>query len=265
MSFLPIKKEEMTARGWEAADFVYVTGDAYVDHPSFGPAIICRLLEKHGYKVGIIPQPDWHTTKDFDRLGKPRLGFLVSAGNMDSLLNKFTAAKKVRHEDAYSPGGQAGHRPERATIVYCNRLRELYPDVPIIIGGIEASLRRFAHYDYWDDQVRRAILFDAPADLLVYGMGERATREIARRLTTGRLICIDRDLLMIPSVAIHMNRDANEGASYNVQNDMCPVFGDADAKGGWKKLIAQEAGVDEEQVLDMDLFLSPARHICRAE
>ena len=183
--FLPICRRDMEERGWYELDFVFISGDAYVDHPSFGPAIICRLLEKHGYKVGIIPQPDWHTTKDFDRLGKPRLGFLVSAGNMDSLLNKFTAAKKVRHEDAYSPGGQAGHRPERATIVYCNRLRELYPDVPIIIGGIEASLRRMAHYDYWSNAIRRSILVDSQADLLIYGMGERAILEIAADLQQG--------------------------------------------------------------------------------
>lgn len=183
--FLPICRRDMEERGWHELDFVFISGDAYVDHPSFGPAIICRLLEKHGYKVGIIPQPDWHTTKDFDRLGKPRLGYLVSAGNMDSLLNKFTAAKKVRHEDAYSPGGQAGHRPERATIVYCNRLRELYPDVPIIIGGIEASLRRMAHYDYWSNAIRRSILVDSQADLLIYGMGERAIIEIAADLQQG--------------------------------------------------------------------------------
>ncbi len=183
--FLPICRRDMEERDWHELDFVFISGDAYVDHPSFGPAIICRLLEKHGYKVGIIPQPDWHSTEDFDRLGKPRLGFLVSAGNMDSLLNKFTAAKKVRHEDAYSPGGQAGHRPERATIVYCNRLRELYPDVPIIIGGIEASLRRMAHYDYWSNAIRRSILVDSQADLLIYGMGERAILEIAADLQQG--------------------------------------------------------------------------------
>lgn len=183
--FLPICRRDMEERDWHELDFVFISGDAYVDHPSFGPAIICRLLEKHGYKVGIIPQPDWHSTKDFDCLGKPRLGFLVSAGNMDSLLNKFTAAKKVRHEDAYSPGGQAGHRPERATIVYCNRLRELYPDVPIIIGGIEASLRRMAHYDYWSNAIRRSILVDSQADLLIYGMGERAILEIAADLQQG--------------------------------------------------------------------------------
>lgn len=183
--FLPISRKDMQERGWEQLDFVFVSGDAYVDHPSFGPAILCRLLEKHGYKVGIIPQPDWHSTRDFDRLGKPRLGVLVSAGNMDSLLNKFTAAKKIRHQDAYSPGGRAGFRPERATIVYCNRLRELYPDVPIIIGGIEASLRRLAHYDYWSNAVRRSILVDSQADLLIFGMGERALLEVAADLQQG--------------------------------------------------------------------------------
>ena len=183
--FLPISKTDMAQRGWDELDFIFVSGDAYVDHPSFGPAILCRLLEKHGYKVGLIPQPDWHSTRDFNRLGKPRLGFLVSAGNMDSLLNKFTAAKKTRHQDAYSPGGRAGYRPERATIVYCNRLRELYPDVPIIIGGIEASLRRLAHYDYWSDKVRRSMLVDSGADLLIFGMGERALLQVAADLQQG--------------------------------------------------------------------------------
>lgn len=183
--FLPISRDDMAARGWSQLDFVFISGDAYVDHPSFGPAIICRVLEAHGYKVGIIPQPDWHSTRDFDRLGRPRLGFLVSAGNMDSMLNRYTAARKVRHDDAYSPGGRAGQRPERATIVYCNRLRELYPEVPIIIGGIEASLRRFAHYDYWSNEVRRSILVDSMADLLIFGMGERAIVEIAADLQQG--------------------------------------------------------------------------------
>ncbi|MBQ3971153.1 MAG: YgiQ family radical SAM protein, partial [Selenomonadaceae bacterium] len=180
--FLPISRADMAERGWEQLDFVFISGDAYVDHPSFGPAIICRLLEKHGYKVGIIPQPDWHSTRDFARLGKPRLGFLVSAGNMDSLLNKFTAAKKTRQKDAYSPGGKSGFRPERAVIVYCNRLRELWPEVPVIIGGIEASLRRLAHYDYWSDAIRRSILVDSMADLLIYGMGEHAVLEVAAEL-----------------------------------------------------------------------------------
>lgn len=184
-SFLPVTKAELSVRGWDRPDFIFVSGDAYVDHPSFGPAIICRVLEAHGYKVGIIPQPDWRSASDFDRLGKPRLGFLVSAGNMDSLLNKFTAAKKTRSRDAYSPGGRANCRPERATIVYCNRIRALYPDVPILIGGIEASLRRLAHYDYWSDSVRRSILVDSGADILIYGMGERAALAVAADLQQG--------------------------------------------------------------------------------
>jgi len=183
--FLPINRNDMNQRGWEELDFIFVSGDAYVDHPSFGPAIICRLLEKHGYRVGIIAQPDWHSTEDFKRLGRPRLGFLVSSGNLDSMLNKFTAAKKTRQSDAYSPGGKAGCRPDRAVVVYSNRLREVWKDVPIIIGGIEASLRRFAHYDYWSNMIRRSILFDSRANLLIYGMGERQILEIAAQLQQG--------------------------------------------------------------------------------
>ncbi|MGI6092332.1 MAG: YgiQ family radical SAM protein [Veillonellaceae bacterium] len=184
-NFLPICKEDMEKRGWDQLDFLFVSGDAYVDHPSFGPAIISRLLEKHGYRVGIIAQPDWRSTEDFKKLGKPRLGVLVSAGNLDSMLNKFTAAKKFRSTDNYSPGGKSGYRPERATIVYCNRIREIWKKVPLIIGGIEASLRRFAHYDYWSDSVRRSILIDSRADILVYGMGEKQIKEIADQLNQG--------------------------------------------------------------------------------
>ena len=183
--FLPMTRQDMEERGWDELDFIFVSGDAYVDHPSFGPAILCRLLEKHGYKVGIIAQPDWRGEEDFRRLGSPRLAFLVSSGNMDSLLNKFTAAKKTRHKDAYSPGGKSGCRPERSVIVYTNKLRELWPGVPVIIGGIEASLRRFAHYDYWTNQVRRSILMDSQADMLVYGMGEKQILEIAADLHQG--------------------------------------------------------------------------------
>lgn len=183
--FLPMTRQDMENRGWDELDFIFVSGDAYVDHPSFGPAIICRLLEKHGYKVGIIAQPDWRGEEDFRCLGRPRLAFLVSSGNMDSLLNKFTAAKKTRHEDAYSPGGKSGCRPERAVIVYTNKLREIWPGVPVIIGGIEASLRRFAHYDYWTNRVRRSVLMDSQADLLVYGMGEKQILEIAADLHQG--------------------------------------------------------------------------------
>jgi len=183
--FLPITKEEMIERGWDRPDFVFVTGDAYVDHPSFGVAVISRVLEADGYRVAILPQPDWRTCADFKRFGKPRLGFLVTSGNIDSMVAHYTVAKKKRSDDYYSPGGKAGRRPDRAVIVYCNRIREAYGDVPIIIGGLEASLRRFAHYDYWDDKVRRSILVDSRADILVYGMGEKAIRRIAQLLNKG--------------------------------------------------------------------------------
>ena len=185
MSFLPITKEEMTARGWEAADFVYVTGDAYVDHPSFGPAIITRLLESQGYRVAVLAQPRFDTPEDMTRFGRPRLGFLVSGGNIDSMVAHYTAARRLRSEDFYSPGCRAGLRPDRATIVYCRLIREAYGDIPIVIGGLEASLRRFAHYDYWDDAVRPSILADSGADLLIYGMGEHQMTEIAARMARG--------------------------------------------------------------------------------
>ncbi len=193
-AFLPMTKQDMAERGWDTLDFIFVSGDAYVDHPSFGPAILCRLLEKHGYRVGIIAQPDWRGREDFCQLGRPRLAFLVSGGNMDSLLNKFTAAKRKRREDAYSPGGRTDCRPERAVTVYSNRLREIWPGVPVVIGGIEASLRRLAHYDYWTDSVRRSVLMDSGADLLVYGMGERQILEIAAELHRGVSISAIQDV-----------------------------------------------------------------------
>lgn len=185
MSFLPVTIEEMHERGWHQPDFVLITGDAYVDHPSFGTAIISRVLERRGYKVAILAQPDWRSAEDFKRFGKPRLGFLINAGNVDSMVNHFSVFRHRRKTDSYSPGGKAGKRPDRAVIVYSGKAREAYKDVPVIIGGIEASLRRFAHYDYWDDKVRRSILLDAKADLLIYGMGERAVVEIADALDSG--------------------------------------------------------------------------------
>lgn len=194
MPFFPINRQEMNDRGWDEADFVYVCGDAYVDHPSFGASIICRVLESRGYRVAFLAQPDWRTNDDFMRFGKPRLGFLVSSGNIDSMVAHYTAAKKHRSDDAYSPGGKSGKRPDRAVIVYCNKIREIYGDVPIIIGGLEASLRRFAHYDYWDDKVRRSILLDSQADILSYGMGEKQTIEIADRLNAGEKISDIRDV-----------------------------------------------------------------------
>ncbi len=185
MSYLPITKEEMTARGWEAADFVYVSGDAYVDHPSFGVAIISRMLESQGYRVAILPQPRFDTPEDMKRFGRPRLGFLVTGGNIDPMVAHYTAARRLRSGDAYSPGNRAGLRPDRATIVYCRLIRQAYGAVPIIIGGLEASLRRFAHYDYWDDAVRPSILLESGADLLSFGMGEHSITEIAARMAAG--------------------------------------------------------------------------------
>lgn len=183
--FLPVTKEEMISRGWETADFVYVSGDAYVDHPAFGAAIITRVLENAGFKVAFLAQPDWRKKDDFMRFGRPRLGFLVSSGNIDSMVAHYSVAKKKRTADSYSPGGKTGLRPDRAVIVYCNKIREIYGDIPVIIGGLEASLRRFAHYDYWDNKIRRSILFDSQADLLSFGMGERSMLEIAKRLDAG--------------------------------------------------------------------------------
>lgn len=183
--FLPICRDDMEKRGWSEADFVFVIGDAYVDHSSFGPAIISRLLERYGYKVCIIAQPDWKNDKSIDVFGKPRLGFLVCGGNMDSMVNHYSVSKKRRQKDAYSPGGEMGLRPDYATIVYCNLIRRTYKDVPIIIGGIEASLRRMAHYDYWSDKLKHSILVDSSADILSYGMGEHSMIEIAEALDSG--------------------------------------------------------------------------------
>ncbi len=188
MSFLPINKQEMLERGWESCDFVYIIGDAYVDHPSFGHAIISRVLEHHGYSVGIISQPDWKNPKSIDIFGRPRLGFLVSGGNMDSMVNHYSVTKHKRKTDAFTPGGVMGKRPDYATIVYCNLIRQLYKDVPILIGGIEASLRRLGHYDYWSESMKRSILLDSQADLLMYGMGEKSIVEIADALNSGLAI-----------------------------------------------------------------------------
>ena len=183
--FLPVSANDIKELGWDRPDFIYVCGDAYVDHPSFGAAIITRVLEAAGFKVAFLAQPDYKSCEDFKRFGRPRLAFLVSAGNIDSMVAHYTAAKKKRSSDYYSPGGKAGKRPDRATIVYCNRIREAYGDVPIIIGGLEASLRRFAHYDYWSDSIRRSILVDSRADILTYGMGENILLRIASLLDKG--------------------------------------------------------------------------------
>ena len=183
--FLPVSKSDMKKRGWTQCDFIYICGDAYVDHPSFGHAIITRLLEAFGYKVGIIAQPDWKNKESITILGEPRLAFLVSAGNMDSMVNHYTVNKKRRHQDAFSPGGVMGKRPDYATIVYCNLIRQVYKKTPVILGGIEASLRRMAHYDYWSDKVKRSILIDSGADIISYGMGEHSIIEIADALNAG--------------------------------------------------------------------------------
>lgn len=193
--FLPINKQDMLERGWEEVDFVYVTGDSYVDHPSFGASIITRVLENKGYKVAVLSQPDWKKTDNFTQFGKPRLGFFVTSGNIDSMVAHYTAAKRMRHDDAYTAGGRAGKRPDRAVIIYSNKIKEIYPDSPVIIGGLEASLRRFAHYDYWDDKIRPSILIDSKADLLSFGMGEKQTIEIAQRLDKGEDIRTMRDIL----------------------------------------------------------------------
>ena len=192
--FLPLSKAEMKKLGWDQCDIIIVTGDAYVDHPSFGMAIIGRLLESQGFRVGIIAQPDWQSADAFKALGKPRLFFGVAAGNMDSMINRYTADRKIRSDDAYTPGGKAGSRPDRASIVYSQRCREAYKEVPIVLGGIEASLRRIAHYDYWQDKVRRSILLDSRADILLYGNAERAVVEVANRLAQGESIDQIRDV-----------------------------------------------------------------------
>ena len=192
--FLPISKEDMVERGWYYYDFLLITGDAYVDHPSFGTAVISRLLEKEGFRVAILSQPDYHSVEELLAMGRPRYAALVNAGNIDSMVAHYTVAKRRREKDAYTPGGMGGKRPDRAVIVYSNLVKRAWPDLPIVIGGIEASLRRFAHYDYWEDKVRRPILVDSAADLLIYGMGEHQMAEIAHRLAKGEDIHQIRDV-----------------------------------------------------------------------
>lgn len=192
--FLPTTREEMTARGWDYVDVVFVSGDAYVDHPSFAVGLLTRLMEAEGFRVAVLSQPDWRSCEPWRRFGHPRLCFAISAGNMDSMVNRYTANRKVRNDDAYSPGGRIGLRPDRATAVYCQRAREAFRGVPILAGGVEAGLRRIAHYDYWSDKVRRSVLLDSKADLLVYGMGERPLTEILRRLAAGENIRALRDV-----------------------------------------------------------------------
>jgi uncharacterized radical SAM protein YgiQ len=220
----PMSRVEMNERGWDAVDVVFVTGDAYVDHPSFAMAILHRVLEQAGFRVAMLSQPDWRSCTAWRQFGRPRLFFAVSAGNMDSMINHYTANKKVRNDDAYSPGGRIGLRPDRATLAYCQRAREAFPGVPIIAGGVEASLRRLAHYDYWSDTVKKSILLDAKADLLVYGMGEHAIVEIARRLANGQNV---KDLRDMRGVAYVLG--AKEADPLLVQDYLSGCF-DASAK-----------------------------------
>src|SRR5688500_8222387 len=192
--FLPMSRAEMEALGWDSCDIIIATGDAYVDHPSFGMAIVGRLLEAQGFRVGILSQPSWKSAEPFTELGPPNLFWGVTGGNMDSMVNRYTSDRKIRSDDAYSPGGEAGYRPDRAVIVYAQRCRQAFPEVPIVVGGIEASLRRIAHYDYWSDAVRRSVLVDSQADMLVFGNAERAIVEIAHRLAAGETIDQVRDI-----------------------------------------------------------------------
>ena len=192
--FLPMSRVEMEALGWDSCDVIIVTGDAYIDHPSFGMALVGRLLEAQGFRAGIISQPDWRSAEDFRRLGKPKVFFGVTAGNMDSMVNRYTSERRIRSDDAYTPDAKPDRRPDRAVIVYSHRCREAFPDAPIIIGSIEASLRRIAHYDYWSDKMRRSILPDAKADMLLFGNAERALVELAHRLARGENIKTIRDL-----------------------------------------------------------------------
>ena len=240
MEFLPVTKKEMEDRGWTQCDFVYVIGDAYVDHPSFGHAIISRILESHGYSVGIISQPDWKNPKSIDIYGRPRLGFLVSGGNMDSMVNHYSVTKHRRKTDAFTPGGEMGKRPDYATIVYCNLIRQTYKDVPILIGGIEASLRRLSHYDYWSESMKRSILLDSQADLLMYGMGEKSIVEIAEALNSGmdvqdityidgtvfKTAQLDESLptIVLPSYEELKNNKRTYAESFKIQYGNCDPF-----------------------------------------
>jgi uncharacterized radical SAM protein YgiQ len=222
--------EEMQLRGWDRADIVFVTGDAYIDHPSFAMGILGRILEAAGFRVGIVSQPDWQSSDDWKRFGAPRLFFAISAGNMDSMINHYTANRKVRNDDAYSPGGRIGLRPDRATLAYCQRAKEAYRGIPVIVGGVEASLRRLAHYDYWSDKVRRSILLDCKADLLVYGMGEEGIVEIARRLDAGETVRDLRDMRGV-TFALGASETRPEDAlllpSFEEVRDGKPAFAEA--------------------------------------
>ncbi|MTI66650.1 MAG: YgiQ family radical SAM protein [Firmicutes bacterium] len=272
-NFLPINKKDLKKRGWEVLDFIIVSGDAYVDHPSFGTAVISRALEDAGYKVGVIAQPDWSSVDDFKKLGKPKLGFLVTAGNIDSMVNHYSVSKKRRRKDNYSPGGKKGLRPDRATIVYSNMIRRAYKDVAIIIGGIEASLRRFAHYDYWDDSVRNSILVDSGADLLVYGMGEKQIVEIANNLKNGLSIEYIRhipgtcylvnnleniyDYKLIPTVTEVINDKKKYALAFKEQyNEQDPVNGKVLVQKHRKRYLVQNPPATPLNREELDIIYS---------
>jgi uncharacterized radical SAM protein YgiQ len=267
--FLPISKDDLARRGWSELDIIIVTGDAYVDHPSYAAAIIGRVLESEGFKVGIIAQPDWRSTGDFMKLGRPKLFFGITAGNLDSMVANYTANKMPRSTDEYSPGGKAGLRPDRASIIYSNKVREAFPGVAIILGGIESSLRRLAHYDYWSDKVRRSILLDAKADILVYGMGEKQIFEIARRMRSGEEIrAIDnvrgtviarndisglKDYIQIPSFEeVSANKDKFSEAfkAFYLEND--PVSGHTIVQKHGTRFVVQMAPAKPLSVDEMD-------------
>ena len=236
MAFLPTTQEEVSQRGWNELDVVFVTGDAYIDHPAFGVPLLARWLEKHGFRVGIIAQPEWRSKEAFMVLGRPRLCFAVSAGAMDSMVAHYTPARKLRHDDAYTPGNSHGARPNRATLIYTSRLKEAYRDVPVIIGGIEASLRRFAHYDFWEDKVRRSIIFDAKADLLIYGMAERPLLEVVQRLSQGDQIHAIRTVRGTCRIAA--KSESSEYASSGDREDLLEIPSYEDATSD-KSLFAE--------------------------
>lgn len=247
--FLPVNYQDLAIRGWDACDFIFVSGDAYVDHPSFAAAVICRVLEDANYRVGIIAQPDWKNPASYTALGRPRLGFLVGAGNMDSMVAHYTAAKKPRSEDAYSPGGKAGFRPDRALIVYTSGIRSIYKNIPVIIGGIEASLRCLAHYDYWSDTVRRSILLDSKADILVYGMGEKAILEICHRLKEGEPISAIRN---VPGTCVTAKKPP-ENSDYSRLPDYDAVKGEdfSSLKAYAQHFMIQKMNADPQSAISL--------------
>ena len=260
LAFLPVSKEDMESRGWWWYDFLIVTGDAYVDHPSFGPTVIARVLEAEGFRFAILAQPDWHSAEAFKAMGRPRLGVMIGSGNLDSMVAHYTAAKKRRSEDFYSPGKKAGLRPDRAMIVYANRAREAFPDLPIIIGGLEASLRRFAHYDYWEDKVRRSALVDAGAGLLVYGMGEYASAEIARRLKKKQPVSSMTDIRGTAFMASGHPRNVSLKASPSPPlKRLAPTWRTTPMPPGWSMPSTTPSGGPSSSSTTGDILLSIPR------